>query len=87
MIMEGAESTGAIAPVFDEFLTHREGRLSPSLPGHDQEEYDRISGASGSVCGTFGPEESDPARQAWNRARRWLAFSRANELQTAVPRA
>lgn len=26
-------------------------------PGRDQEEYDRITGAGGTFCGTFGPEE------------------------------
>ena len=26
-------------------------------PGHDQKEYDRITKAGGTYCGTFGPEE------------------------------
>lgn len=31
--------------------------LEAYWPGHDQEEYDRITHAGGTFCGTFGPEE------------------------------
>ncbi len=31
--------------------------LESYWPGHDQKEYDRITGKGGTFCGTFGPEE------------------------------
>ena len=31
--------------------------LESYWPGHDQEEYNRITAAGGTFCGTFGPEE------------------------------
>ena len=31
--------------------------LESYWPGHDQEEYGRITKAGGTFCGTFGPEE------------------------------
>ena len=32
--------------------------LESYWPGHDQDEYNRITKAGGSFCGTFGPEEA-----------------------------
>ena len=32
--------------------------LESYWPGHDQAEYDRITKAGGTFCGTFGPEEA-----------------------------
>jgi hypothetical protein len=34
-----------------------ESYLESYWPGHDQEEYNRITGENGTYCGTFGPEE------------------------------
>ena len=34
-----------------------ESCLESYWPGHDQEEYNRITGQGGTFCGTFGPEE------------------------------
>jgi hypothetical protein len=42
---------------YDEILDLFRSCLEGYWPGHDQEEYNRITGAGGTYCGTFGPEE------------------------------
>ena len=42
---------------YDEILHLFRSCLEGYWPGHDQEEYNRITDAGGTYCGTFGPEE------------------------------
>ena len=42
---------------YDGILDLLRSCLENYWPGHDQEEYDRITKAGGTFCGTFGPEE------------------------------
>lgn len=42
---------------YDDILHLFRSCLESYWPGHDQEEYNRITGAGGTYCGSFGPEE------------------------------
>lgn len=42
---------------YDEILDLFRSCLEGYWPGHDQQEYNRITAAGGTYCGTFGPEE------------------------------
>jgi len=42
---------------YDDVLDLFRSCLERYWPGHDQEEYNRITAAGGTFCGTFGPEE------------------------------
>ena len=42
---------------YDDILHLFRSCLERYWPGHDQEEYDRITKTGGTFCGTFGPEE------------------------------
>jgi len=42
---------------YDDILDLFRSCLEGYWPGHDQEEYNRITAAGGTFCGTFGPEE------------------------------
>jgi hypothetical protein len=42
---------------YENIISLFESYLESYWPGHDQEEYGRITGQGGTFCGTFGPEE------------------------------
>ncbi len=42
---------------YDDIINLFRSCLEGYWPGHDQEEYNRITDAGGTYCGTFGPEE------------------------------
>jgi hypothetical protein len=42
---------------YDSIIDLLRSCLESYWPGHDQKEYDRITKAGGTYCGTFGPEE------------------------------
>lgn len=42
---------------YESIISLFESYLESYWPGHDQDEYDRITGEGGTFCGTFGPEE------------------------------
>ena len=42
---------------YEDIISLFQSYLESYWPGHDQEEYNRITGQGGTFCGTFGPEE------------------------------